>query len=238
MIDKGGRDQWGRYSLASSSGAGGSAVATSAPRAAATPTPAVNTAAARPTYGGYVPSASPAVSGESPTVATPTRSYSTSSAISTVSAASAATASPASSIRSHDSGTQIVTRVRALHTFEPTEPGELAFEKGDIIKVVDRGYKDWWRGQIKGRTGIFPVNYVVSWHTVEVTTLDLMFPQEPLPEPTTADIAREAEQEAAVFSQAANVDRLLTMLRQMDPAKDNLADNEEIQVCRCSCRLG
>ena len=40
-------------------------------------------------------------------------------------------------------------------------PGELAFEKGDIIKVVDRGYKDWWRGQLKGRTGIFPVNYVV-----------------------------------------------------------------------------
>jgi len=55
----------------------------------------------------------------------------------------------------------IVTRVRALYTFEPTEPGELAFEKGEIIKVVDRGYKDWWRGQLKGRTGIFPVNYVV-----------------------------------------------------------------------------
>ena len=54
--------------------------------------------------------------------------------------------------------------------------------------------------------------------------------QEPLPEPTAAELAKEAEQEAAVFSQAANVDRLLTMLRQMDPAKDNLADNEEIQV--------
>lgn len=54
-----------------------------------------------------------------------------------------------------------MTRVKALHTFEPTEPGELAFEKGDIIKVVDRGYKDWWRGQLKNRTGIFPVNYVV-----------------------------------------------------------------------------
>ena len=54
--------------------------------------------------------------------------------------------------------------------------------------------------------------------------------QEPLPEPTAAEITREAEQEAAVFSQAANVDRLLTLLREMDPAKDNLADNEEIQV--------
>jgi len=56
-----------------------------------------------------------------------------------------------------------VTRVRALHSFEPTETGELAFERGDIIKVVDRGYKDWWRGQLRGRTGIFPVNYVVRW---------------------------------------------------------------------------
>ena len=56
----------------------------------------------------------------------------------------------------------LVTRVRALHSFEPTEAGELAFERGDVIKVVDRGYKDWWRGQLRGRTGIFPVNYVVS----------------------------------------------------------------------------
>jgi len=56
----------------------------------------------------------------------------------------------------------MVTRVRALHSFEPTETGELAFDRGDIIKVVDRGYKDWWRGQLRGRTGIFPVNYVVS----------------------------------------------------------------------------
>ena len=51
-----------------------------------------------------------------------------------------------------------------------------------------------------------------------------------MPEPTAAEIAREAEQEAAVFSQAANVDRLLMMLRNLDPAKDNLADDEEIQV--------
>lgn len=212
MQDKGGRTQWNQYSLASSSGAGSSAAP--APHAGTTPTPA-GSSAARPTYGGYVPSASPAVSGEPARVATPTRSYSTASV---ASAASAVTASPAPSIRSQDSSTQIVTRVRALHTFEPTEPGELAFEKGDIIKVVDRGYKDWWRGQLKGRTGIFPVNYV-----------------EPLPEPTAAEIAREAEQEAAVFAQAANVDRLLTLLRQMDPAKDNLADNEEIQELYRSC---
>jgi signal transducing adaptor molecule len=59
--------------------------------------------------------------------------------------------------------------------------------------------------------------------------------QEPLPGPTPAELAVEAQQEAAVFAQAANVDRLLTMLRSVDPAKDNLADNEEIQELYRSC---
>lgn len=54
------------------------------------------------------------------------------------------------------------TRVRALHSFEPADAGELAFDKGDVIRVVDRTHKDWWKGQLKGRTGIFPVNYVVG----------------------------------------------------------------------------
>jgi signal transducing adaptor molecule len=149
--DKGGRGQWSEYSLASSSGAGSSA-GSSSTHPTETPTRATTTSStARPTYGGYVPAASPAVSAD-PVISTPTRQYSTSST---------ALASPAASIKSQDS-IPIVTRVRALHTFEATENGELAFEKGDIIKVVDRGYKDWWRGQLKGRTGIFPVNYVVS----------------------------------------------------------------------------
>ena len=51
-----------------------------------------------------------------------------------------------------------------------------------------------------------------------------------MPEPTASELAKEAEREAAVFAQAVNVEKLLNMLRAMDPAKDNLADNEEIQV--------
>ena len=51
-----------------------------------------------------------------------------------------------------------------------------------------------------------------------------------MPEPTSAELAKEAEQEAALFAQAVNVEKLLDMLRALDLAKDNLADNEEIQV--------
>ncbi|KAI0642359.1 hypothetical protein C8Q79DRAFT_917635 [Trametes meyenii] len=214
MQDKGGRSQWEAYSLASSSGASGSGAGSSRQASSATPGPSgassrpIQNSNQTPTYGGYVPSsATPAISSVTPPSASPA-----------VPVNVPATSSSPVSVHSTQDTIPIVTRVRALHTFEPSEPGELAFERGDIIKVVDRNYKDWWRGQLKGRTGIFPVNYV-----------------EPLPEPTAAEIAREAEQEAAVFSQAANVDRLLTMLRNMDPARDNLADNEEIQELYRSC---
>ncbi|KAN0137027.1 hypothetical protein V8E53_005024 [Lactarius tabidus] len=202
--DKGGRKNWGEYSLASTSGAGGSgSQINTAHQLAAAPTSSSTTQGRPPPFSsGYIPSteahaqAAPAPEDSPPLLPPPSLPTS---------------AAPSAEMYG-------VTRVRALHTFEPTEPNELAFDKGDLIKVVNREYKDWWRGQLRGRTGIFPVNYV-----------------EALPEPSAAELAAEAQQEAAVFSQAANVDRLLTMLRTLDPAKDNLADDEEIQELYRSC---
>ncbi|TCD65854.1 ESCRT-0 subunit protein hse1 [Steccherinum ochraceum] len=207
--DKGGRGQWSQYSLASGSAGTGSSASASASQPPGSSKQPPQTQAQQPTYGGYVPSANPPATADLST---------TPSTVTSVTTNSYTPASPVPSHKSTQESAPVVTRVRALHTFEPSEAGELAFDKGDIIKVVDRGYKDWWRGQLKGRTGIFPVNYV-----------------EPLPEPTASEIAKEAEREAAVFNQAANVDRLLTLLRQMDPAKDNLADNEEIQELYRQC---
>ena len=232
MQDKGGRRNWNEYSLASSSGAGGSGGSGSQAGAQASTAhpPAVSSSStsSAPAFHqhahstGYAPSTEMHIQTTAP--ATVESSSPQSSSTSGV-----PTSPTSSSVDGH-----AVTRVRALHSFEPTEPNELAFDKGDIIKVVNREYKDWWRGQLKGRTGIFPVNYVVR--SLYVCPLPLlMLVQEPLPEPTTAELAAEAQQEAAVFSQAANVDRLLTMLRTLDPAKDNLADNEEIQELYRSC---
>ncbi len=104
------------------------------------------------------------------------------------------------------------SRVRALYDFAPTEPGELAFSRGEIIRVLDSVYEHWWRGEVRGETGIFPVNYV-----------------EVLPDPSPAELQREAEMEARIFSQAADIDRLLNKLRSIDPARDNLAEDEELQ---------
>jgi len=56
-------------------------------------------------------------------------------------------------------------RVRALYKFEPTTDEDLAFEKGDIITVVGRETDSaLWNGQLNGRMGVIPSNYVVCFY--------------------------------------------------------------------------
>ena len=167
--DKGGRKNWNEYSLASSSGAGGSgsqvstqsstapqpAVSSSSASSAAAAAAAAAVARQQAHSTGYVPSTE-----TQPQTYTQTQ---TTAHVAAVESSPEITAAVPSSPTPSSTEAYTVTRVRALHSFEPTELNELAFEKGDIIKVVNREYKDWWRGQIRGRTGIFPVNYVVRY---------------------------------------------------------------------------
>ncbi|WWD21174.1 hypothetical protein CI109_105658 [Kwoniella shandongensis] len=105
------------------------------------------------------------------------------------------------------------TRVRALYTFTSAEVGELNFERGDVIKVLDRGFKEWWRGACNGRIGIFPVTYV-----------------EAIPEPSPRELQEEAQEEARVFASLGLVDQLLQTLKGIDPARgDRLDDRPEIE---------
>ena len=103
-----------------------------------------------------------------------------------------------------------VSRVRALYDFQPSEAGELQFRKGDVIAVLESVYKDWWKGSLRGQTGIFPLNYV-----------------EKLADPTQDELQREAHMEAEVFGEIKNVEKLLTLLSTSD-SDLNVRDNEEI----------
>lgn len=159
--DKGGRTQpaWAAYSTAASNAPSNAVQKTTATAPATTAGSPITyqppsfasgyVRASTPPQPQYTPAPVPARQDSLPSAATPTLQDSL----------------PLTPVR-QDSVTStleatVVTRVKALYTFEPSESGELGFEKGDVIKVVDRGYKDWWRGQLRGRTGIFPVNYVV-----------------------------------------------------------------------------
>ncbi|KAI9887739.1 MAG: ESCRT-0 subunit protein hse1 [Watsoniomyces obsoletus] len=103
-----------------------------------------------------------------------------------------------------------VSRVRALFDFQPSEPGELQFRKGDVIAVLESVYKDWWKGSLRGSTGIFPLNYV-----------------EKLSDPTPEELAREAQVEAEVFAEIKNVEKLLTLLS-TSSSELNVQENDEI----------
>ena len=107
-----------------------------------------------------------------------------------------------------------VSRVRALFDFQPSEPGELQFRKGDVIAVLESVYKDWWKGSLRGQTGIFPLNYV-----------------EKLQDPTKEELEREAQMEAEVFAEIRNVEKLLALLSTSPGAGEgDVRDNEEITV--------
>jgi len=50
---------------------------------------------------------------------------------------------------------------RAIAAYEAAQEGDLWFNEGDIINVLDTSDPDgWWTGEIEGVTGTFPSNYV------------------------------------------------------------------------------
>lgn len=96
----------------------------------------------------------------------------------------------------------------------------MGFHKGDIIKVVDDQYKNWWKGELHGQTGIFPTNYV-----------------EKLPESVSLDDVALLELEASVHKDAAMIDELLRNLSTLDPHGENIGENEKLQEMYSSSLL-
>ena len=48
----------------------------------------------------------------------------------------------------------------AQFDFNGLSAEELSFKHGDVIKKIGEEDINWWIGELKGRRGIFPSNYV------------------------------------------------------------------------------
>jgi len=50
--------------------------------------------------------------------------------------------------------------VRALFSYEAAADIELDLKEGDVIKVLKEDESGWWQGEVDGRVGWFPFNYI------------------------------------------------------------------------------
>ena len=46
------------------------------------------------------------------------------------------------------------------HTFDATNPDEVSFQPGDVIKVLNMDDPDWFKAEIGGAEGFIPSNYI------------------------------------------------------------------------------
>lgn len=68
-----------------------------------------------------------------------------------------------------DSKSKAKEYCKVTFAFEATNEDELSFKEGDIIHVLskDTGEPGWWRGEIAGREGVFPDNFVTMYSEAE-----------------------------------------------------------------------
>ncbi|XP_019482489.1 PREDICTED: intersectin-1 [Hipposideros armiger] len=53
-----------------------------------------------------------------------------------------------------------VCQVIGMYDYTAQNDDELAFNKGQLINVLNREDPDWWKGEVSGQVGLFPSNYV------------------------------------------------------------------------------
>lgn len=62
------------------------------------------------------------------------------------------------------------------HNYRAVNSDELTLEKGQKVKIISKQISDegWWKGELKGKVGVFPNNFVkLLPGTVQVVTLSL-----------------------------------------------------------------
>lgn len=55
---------------------------------------------------------------------------------------------------------EALCQVIGMYDYVAQNDDELAFQKGQVINVLNKDDCDWWKGELNGREGLFPSNYV------------------------------------------------------------------------------
>lgn len=65
-------------------------------------------------------------------------------------------------LKNYFSAYQVKELCRVLYPYEAANEDELTLKEGDIIVILTKEVQDkgWWRGELRGKVGVFPDNFV------------------------------------------------------------------------------
>jgi hypothetical protein len=97
---------------------------------------------------------------------TPVNSTSKSSSPLTATAAAAPTPTTTPAVIKTDSvntlpSDSVIDQVQALYDFQSSTPETISFSKDAVINILEKS-GDWWLGELNGKIGLLPFNYVQS----------------------------------------------------------------------------
>jgi hypothetical protein len=123
------------------------------------------TGADKPSVPSFIPYKGSASTSYNNVSSPPMPSYSSPSSLSSSSSSSSFSSSPSQSsipnIKLPSNGkTKPERKVKALYDYVGADANELDFFANDIIMVLEEDDSGWWFGELEGRKGLFPSNYV------------------------------------------------------------------------------
>ena len=49
---------------------------------------------------------------------------------------------------------------KVTYDYDAENEDELNLKEGDMVKVLDQEEEGWWKGELNGKVGVFPSNFV------------------------------------------------------------------------------
>ena len=74
-------------------------------------------------------------------------------------------------------GVTVKELCRALFAYQRQNDDELTLKEGDIVTIVSKESDDkgWWRGELAGKIGVFPDNFVEVISSAEVRSDSMLY---------------------------------------------------------------
>jgi len=74
-------------------------------------------------------------------------------------------------------GKKARTKVVAIFDYNGQAEEDLPLKKEDVVTILGKPYQEWWKGELNGRVGVFPCNYVKLISNPADQELDMLIDQ-------------------------------------------------------------